>query len=278
MHPDLGHLTGHRGGPPSRSPSTPHSSSRAPTMPCSTMILGSCSVGQLDRRAPDVDGSSTLLMPRLEPPRAGLTNSGYGKAATASRQAAGSRAPLGGGDRHERADRQPVGGEDQLREVLVHADRAGQHAGADVAGAHHLEQALDGAVLAERPVQQGDRYVHRAQSVQAPTPGVRPAPSPTGPRISTASWASSVSSGSRPSVTAKLRDGVRIDHDPAARPGDADPDHVVAVPVQRPDHPGGRQAGHRVLAARSAEHHGDPGSGRRGGRGGRRGLSHDPRP
>ena len=150
--------------------------------------------------------------------------------------------------------------------MLVHADGAGQHPGADVAGAHHLEQALDGAVLAERPVQQGDRHVHRAQSLQRRRLAygqLRAAGSAHQHRVG----ASSVSSGSRPSVTAKL----------AMRPGSTTiqrPDRVMPIPTtsyrsrSNADHPGGRQAGHRVLAARSAEHHGDPGAGRRGGRDG----------
>ena len=69
--------------------------------------------------------------------------------------------PLGRGDRDERPDRQSGRGQHQLHVVLVHPDRAGQHPGADVAGAHHLEQALDRAVLTERPVQQRDRDVDR---------------------------------------------------------------------------------------------------------------------
>ena len=40
VHPDLGDLAG-GGRPPSRSASTPHSSSRAPTKPSSTMTFGS---------------------------------------------------------------------------------------------------------------------------------------------------------------------------------------------------------------------------------------------
>ena len=42
-------------------------------------------------------------------------------------------------------------------------DRGGEHAGADVADAGHLEQALDGAVLAPRAVQQREDDVDLAE-------------------------------------------------------------------------------------------------------------------
>ena len=42
-------------------------------------------------------------------------------------------------------------------------DRGGEHAGADVPHAGHLEHALDGAVLAPRPVQQREDDVDLAE-------------------------------------------------------------------------------------------------------------------
>ncbi len=47
--------------------------------------------------------------------------------------------------------------------MLVHADGAGRDATADVADAQHLEQALDGAVLAEGAVQECERDVDVAE-------------------------------------------------------------------------------------------------------------------
>ena len=65
----------------------------------------------------------------------------------------------GGGDlRHGR------GGQHLLEHDLVHAQRRGEHAGADVGHVEQLEQALDGAVLAERPVQDGEDGVGAEQA------------------------------------------------------------------------------------------------------------------
>ncbi len=51
--------------------------------------------------------------------------------------------------------------EDRLHELLVHAHGAAEHAGAGVRQAGHLEQTLDGAVLAERAVQHREDEVER---------------------------------------------------------------------------------------------------------------------
>ena len=63
------------------------------------------------------------------------------------------------------ADRQALGGEQLLGELLVHARRAGQHTRADVRHAGQLEQALDGAVLAVRAVQHREHHVDRGQQL-----------------------------------------------------------------------------------------------------------------
>ena len=56
----------------------------------------------------------------------------------------------------EVADRQAVGDQQLLRELLVHARGAREHARTDVGHAGHLQQSLDRAVLPERPVQHGE--------------------------------------------------------------------------------------------------------------------------
>ncbi len=43
---------------------------------------------------------------------------------------------------------------------LVHAYRRGRHSGADIGDVEHLEQALNGAVLAEGPVQRREDDLH----------------------------------------------------------------------------------------------------------------------
>ncbi len=65
------------------------------------------------------------------------------------------------------ADRQALGDEQLLGELLVHARRAGQHTRADVRHPGKLEQALDGAVLAVRTVQNGEHDVDRGEHLAA---------------------------------------------------------------------------------------------------------------
>ena len=55
-----------------------------------------------------------------------------------------------------RRDRQPGGREEDLRDALVHRERAREHVGADVRDVEHLEQALERAVLADRAVRDGE--------------------------------------------------------------------------------------------------------------------------
>ena len=71
------------GGPPSRPSSTAHSTS-IPSTAASTSTLGSCA------RAASMAGSTssstdTRVIPMLEPPRAGLTNTGQPSSAISSR-------------------------------------------------------------------------------------------------------------------------------------------------------------------------------------------------
>ena len=51
-----------------------------------------------------------------------------------------------------------------LEHDLVHAQRRGEHASADVGDVEAFEQSLDGAVLAERPVQHGEHDVGAVES------------------------------------------------------------------------------------------------------------------
>ena len=93
-------------------------------------------------------------MPTDEPSRAGLTKTGIAErvldlVAEPQRRVAG--------------DRDAAVAQHRLEEVLVHAERRGGDAGADVRHAGELEQALDGAVLAERAVQDREDDVDGAE-------------------------------------------------------------------------------------------------------------------
>ena len=60
-------------------------------------------------------------------------------------------------------DRDPAVSEHGLEQVLVHAQRGGGDAGADVGDARELEEALHGAVLAERAVEDREHDVDLAE-------------------------------------------------------------------------------------------------------------------
>ena len=84
----------------------------------------------------------------------GLDEDGRARARPArARTASGSRAPAR--EPHARVGhlRHARGGQHLLEDHLVHAQRGGEHARADVGHVEQLEQALERPVLAERPVQ-----------------------------------------------------------------------------------------------------------------------------
>ena len=99
----------------------------------------------------------------LDPARAGLTKTGQPSAATDSCAAAGSRCHSASRDHDVRPDRQAGAGQQDLHELLVHRRRRGEDAGPDVGHVGQLEQALQRAVLAERPVQQREDHVDLAE-------------------------------------------------------------------------------------------------------------------
>ena len=65
--------------------------------------------------------------------------------------------------RHVARDRDPAVAEHRLEEVLVHAQSRRGDAGADVRHSRQLEEPLHGAVLPERPVQDGQDDVDLAE-------------------------------------------------------------------------------------------------------------------
>src|ERR1022692_3028627 len=179
------------GGAPAMPSSTEHSIS-TPSMAASTSTFGSYRLA-VSIAACSPAMSTAFDVPMLEPPLAGFTNSGQPSSAIASstRLRSGwagslpvpraapalsaSPAPLPAPSAsrpvtltHDDvlADRQAAGLEDHLHVFLVHADRAGQHAGSHVTDAGHLQQALHRAVLAERSVQDRKHHVDLAEQVR----------------------------------------------------------------------------------------------------------------
>ena len=103
----------------------------------------------------------TRLTPIDDPPRAGLTNTGSPSRSRSSSSSVCLLRP----QHHMVADRQAVGDQQLLGELLVHARRAGQHARPDVRHAGQFEQPLDGAVLAVGPVQHREDHVDGGQQL-----------------------------------------------------------------------------------------------------------------
>ena len=104
--------------------------------------------------------SLAFEMPTLDPRLAGFTNIGKPSAAIESaRDRVAVRLPLVPQHHPVRAHRQAARREHQLHHRLVHADRGGEHAGADVRDVGELEQTLDRAVLAVRAVQHREDHV-----------------------------------------------------------------------------------------------------------------------
>ncbi|CAM5706631.1 hypothetical protein SGLAM104S_03750 [Streptomyces glaucescens] len=167
--------------------------------------------------------------------------------------------PLAGPDHHVRADLQPVGGEHRLHVLLVLADGGGEHARADVGHTGQLQQALEGAVLAVGAVQHGEDDVDLAQRL-----GHRA-------RFAVDDLAAGGVDGQQHAALGRL--GQLLDvgrtafgdrhafrfvggEGPAAVPGDADRQDVVARPVDGREDGAGGDHGDPVFGTAPAEHDG----------------------
>ena len=71
-----------------------------------------------------------------------------------------------GVERDARRHRNAGGAQQHLGVVLVHARGRGEHAAAHVRHAHHLEQALDRAILAKRAVQCGQHHINVTERIK----------------------------------------------------------------------------------------------------------------
>ena len=176
--------------------------------------------------------------------------------------------PLARGDRDRRHHRQPGGREHDLHVGLVHADRGGEHAGADVPDPGHLEHALDGAVLAPRPVQQREDHVDVAERARRLRRLGDDQAGRAGASGASAIVARSPSTAGQPVGALDPQPlGVAGLQHPAAVGGDADRHHVVLLAVDGREHAAGGHARDGVLAGAAAEDDGDAGLAARGGGG-----------
>ncbi len=157
-----------------------------------------------------------------------------------------------------RRDRQALAREHELHEVLVHADRRREHAGAHVAHVRELEHALEGAVLAVGPVQEREddvdlaqhaRHLARREHAQVPTTGRQREEDLLARRLD-------LRQPARGDLPAR---GLVGREDPLARRRDPDRDDVVARPVDGAQDARGGRGGDGVLARAPAEQHEDAG-------------------
>ncbi len=109
-------------------------------------------------------GSFTIEMPTLEPSRAGFTTTGKPNGFS-TRSRCRSRTVTLSHDGHA------LVAHHRLEEILVHAERRGGDAGADVGDVRELEKALHRAVLAEGPVQDGEDHVDALERRGRPVRG-----------------------------------------------------------------------------------------------------------
>ena len=168
-------------------------------------------------------------------------------------------------------DRETGGLQDDLHVGLVHADRGGEHAGADVAHAGHLEHPLQGAVLAPRAVEQREDHVDLADDRRDLGGSVTTRSVAGGAPSSATSDASGVDLGQVVAADREPGGVVGLQHPPAVG-GDADRHDVVRLAVDRGQHAPGGHARDAVLGGPAAEDDRDArlaaraaGSGPRGG-------------
>ena len=125
-------------------------------------------------------------MPTLEPEVGGLDEDGPAERLADACDDGGIERIVDAVAQHERArDGNARIAQHGLAERLVHARRRAEHARADVRQPERLEQALDRAVLAERPVQHGEHDVDLPRpravasiSAPPPAPGTSEVPPP----------------------------------------------------------------------------------------------------
>ncbi|CAH0319961.1 hypothetical protein SRABI128_04836 [Microbacterium sp. Bi128] len=143
---------------------------------------------------------------------------------------------------------------DHLHEVLVHADGGRKHARAHVAGVGQFQEALDGAVFAEGPVQQREDDVDGAELLRDGVRGcddqlVLAADLGQGDGLRRGGHLGQRRGGERPLVGSVGR------QNPLAGLGDPDRDDVVFVLVDGSQDAGGCHAADGVLAGAAAEQH-----------------------
>jgi hypothetical protein len=138
--------------------------------------------------------------------------------------------PLRLADDLVRDDREAGRGEGHLLDRLVHPQRRAENPRTDVGHARHLQEPLDRAVLAVRPVQSREDDVHGL--ARAVGPDELSAPRLAGERHRHAQLLAHL----RHPAGLRGQRGRTVHHVPAAVPRDPDRHDLVALGVERVDH------------------------------------------
>jgi hypothetical protein len=154
-------------------------------------------------------------------------------------------------------DGQALGDQELLGELLVHPGRTREHPGPDVGDAGHLQETLDGAVLAEGAVQHREDDVDGGEDLTGPVGVEHDQAAAGGVAGQGERGAPRVDGRQDAAGDGELAGVVGAEH-PRALPRDPDRHDLEALRVQVGEHAPRGHAGHRVLAAAPAEHHRDP--------------------
>src|SRR2546426_196028 len=178
-----------------------------------------------------------------------------------ARDALGRPPPFVAGHHEVLDDGQAVGLEHRLHRRLVHPDRGGEHARADVGQVGELEEALDRAVLPVRAVEHDDDDVEVAHLGGEAPGGLGPGEArrrgavdglgAVGQRL--LDFAGAVVRGQRDARLGGERPQGIAAHDPAPVAGDPDRHHGVAARLERRDDRGRGREGDLVLPRPAAE-------------------------
>ncbi len=196
-----------------------------------------------------------LRHPDARPGTRRLHEDGEVEAADPTQPEVSIRRQIGPAHRYPGGNSDPRTLEHGLGEVFVHAERRREHAVAHVRQADQLERALDGAVLAERPVQDRERHVDFAQALHRAVgccdgelAGRRRLR-----QVHASAVVGHVGEFGRLVAEREARHDVIVLQRPGAVVRDPDRDDLVARAIDGAEHPAGRCATDRVLARSATE-------------------------
>ena len=138
--------------------------------------------------------------------------------------------------------------------MLIHARGGGEHATADVRHVHHLEQALDGAVLAVRAMQHRQHRVDVAEGLDGVAADQEPVAAAAHVQQHRARLRGDLDLGQGITAQVPAARILAIDN-PLAVLGDADGNRLETLGVHRLQDAGGRDAGDRMLIRLAAVQH-----------------------